>query len=178
MKITESFIKDLYLLDYFSFKDARGEFIKTIHASIFEEHGLESRFDESFYSISNKNVIRGMHFQVPPDEHAKLIYLISGRIIDVVLDIRKESETFGQFFYTELTSDKRQGLYIGKGLAHGFIALEDNSIVEYHTTSTYSATNETGILFNSFGFNWNLTDPVLSERDMNFTSFKNFNSPF
>ena len=119
-----------------------------------------------------------MHFQIPPDEHAKLVYLISGRIIDVVLDIRKESETFGQFFYIELTPDKRQGLYIGKGLAHGFIALEDNSIVEYHTTSTYSATNETGILFNSFGFNWNLSDPVLSERDMNFTSFKNFNSPF
>jgi dTDP-4-dehydrorhamnose 3,5-epimerase/CDP-3, 6-dideoxy-D-glycero-D-glycero-4-hexulose-5-epimerase len=119
-----------------------------------------------------------MHFQIPPDEHAKLVYLISGRIIDVVLDIRKESETFGQFFYTELTSDKRQGLYIGNGLAHGFIALEDNSIVEYHTTSTHSATNETGILFNSFGFNWNLSDPILSERDMNFTTFKNFNSPF
>jgi dTDP-4-dehydrorhamnose 3,5-epimerase/CDP-3, 6-dideoxy-D-glycero-D-glycero-4-hexulose-5-epimerase len=178
MKISETLIKGLYLLDYLSFTDTRGEFIKTIHASIFEEHGLDYKFDESFYSISNKNVIRGMHFQIPPDEHSKLVYLISGRIIDVVLDIRKESETYGKFFHTELSSDKRKGLYIGKGLAHGFIALEDNSIVEYHTTTVHSAINETGILFNSFGFNWNLSNPILSERDMNFTPFKNFKSPF
>jgi dTDP-4-dehydrorhamnose 3,5-epimerase len=178
MKITETFIQGLYLIDYFSFKDKRGEFIKTIHSNIFKEHDLEYRFEESFYSISNKNVIRGMHFQIPPDDHAKLVYLISGRIIDVVLDIRKESETYGQFFKTELSSDNRQGLYIEKGLAHGFIAMEDNTIVEYHTTTTHSATNETGILFNSFGYNWNSNDPILSERDMNFTSFKFFNSPF
>jgi dTDP-4-dehydrorhamnose 3,5-epimerase len=178
MKITETFIKGLYLLDYFSFTDSRGEFIKTIHANIFEENGLDYKFDESFYSISNKNVIRGMHFQIPPDEHSKLVYLISGRIIDVILDIRKESDTYGKYFHIELSSNNRKGLYIGKGLAHGFIALEDNSIVEYHTTRVHSATNETGILFNSFGFNWNLSDPILSERDMNFTSFHNFKSPF
>ena len=178
MKITETFISDLYLIDYFSYLDIRGEFVKTIHSNSFQANGLEYAFKESFFSISNKNVIRGMHFQIPPDDHTKLVYLINGKIIDVVLDIRKNSMTYGQYFIIELSSNKRQGLYIGKGLAHGFISVVENSIVSYHTTKVHSVLNEKGILYNSFGFDWGIIHPIISERDSLFPSFDNFNSPF
>lgn len=178
MEINETFIQNLYLINYKSFNDNRGEFVKTIHRNYFQERGLEYTFNESFFSVSNKNVIRGMHFQVPPDEHSKLIYLISGRIIDVVLDIRKQSPTYGKYFCIELSTQLRQGLYIGKGLAHGFLSLTDNSVVEYHTTSVHSTQNESGIHFDSFGFDWNSKDPIISDRDLNFKSFHIFNSPF
>jgi dTDP-4-dehydrorhamnose 3,5-epimerase len=178
MQINETFIDDLFVIDYNSFKDKRGDFVKTIHSETFLNFGLDYKFEECFYSISNKNVIRGMHFQIPPDDHSKLVYLVSGRIIDVVLDIRKNSNTFGEYLTIELNSDQRQGLYIGKGLAHGFLSLEDNSIVEYHTTSSYSATNESGINFKSFGYDWGVTMPIVSERDLNFLSFADFTSPF
>lgn len=178
MEINETFIQNLYLINYKSFNDNRGEFVKTIHSNYFQERGLEYTFNESFFSVSNKNVIRGMHFQVPPDEHSKLIYLISGRIIDVVLDIRKQSPTYGKYFCIELSTQLRQGLYIGKGLAHGFLSLTDNSVVEYHTTSVQSTQNESGIHFDSFGFDWNSKDPIISDRDLNFKSFHIFNSPF
>jgi dTDP-4-dehydrorhamnose 3,5-epimerase/CDP-3, 6-dideoxy-D-glycero-D-glycero-4-hexulose-5-epimerase len=119
-----------------------------------------------------------MHFQVPPVAHEKLVYIINGRIKDVVLDIRKESHTYGQYFLVELNSERRQGLYIGKGLAHGFHSLKDNTVVEYHTTTPYSSICETGIKFNSFGYNWNVNDPIISDRDLQFSIFSDFNSPF
>lgn len=178
MEITETFIKDLFVINYNSFKDKRGDFVKTIHSETFQQAGLDYKFEECFYSISNKNVIRGMHFQIPPDDHSKLVYLVSGKIIDVVLDIRKNSKTFGNYFISELNSVQRQGLYIGKGLAHGFLSLSDNSIVEYHTTSAYSAINENGIDFKSFGYDWGVSVPIISERDLSFLSFTDFNSPF
>lgn len=178
MEIIKTFIDDLFILDFGSFKDKRGEFVKTIHSETFEKYGLEYKFEESFFSISNRNVIRGMHFQVPPEAHEKLVYIINGRITDVVLDIRKESRTFGQYLSVELNSEKRQGLYIGKGLAHGFHSLADNTIVEYHTTTPYSSICETGIKFNSFGYNWNVNKPIVSDRDLKFSIFNDFNSPF
>ena len=178
MSIEETFIKDLFILNYNQFSDLRGDFVKTVQADSFKEKGLESTFFESFFSISKKNVIRGMHFQIPPDEHAKLVYVISGCILDVVLDIRKGSPTYGSTFSIELGASKRQGVYIGKGLAHGFLSIEDNSVVHYQTTTPYSARNESGILFDSFSFDWKVKDPVLSIRDLQFDKFENYQTPF
>jgi len=178
MTITETFISDLYLISYPGFHDNRGEFIKTIHSGTFENAGLDYEFKESYYSVSHKDVIRGMHFQIPPDDHCKLVHVLTGSILDIVLDIRTSSPTFGKYFQIELNSEKKEALYIGKGLAHGFLSLINDTIVEYHTTTPHSVLNEKGIHYNSFGFKWEIDRPVLSERDLNQPLFLEFKNPF
>lgn len=178
MKIINTTFQDLFVMEYNSFQDHRGEFVKTIHAERFRESNLNYLYDESFYSVSNKNVIRGMHYQIPPHDHVKLVYVLTGSILDVVLDIRKESATFGKFFSIELSSKNRKGIYIGKGFAHGFMSLEDNTTVEYHTSTVQSSASEAGIKFNSFGYDWGIKNPILSSRDLEFKSFDQILSPF
>lgn len=178
MEIANTDFNDLYLMDYASYHDDRGEFVKTIHAETFIKSNLEYNFTESFFSVSKKNVIRGMHFQLPPADHTKLVYVVTGSIIDVVLDIRKESATYGQVFSIELSSENRKGIYIGKGFAHGFLSLEDNTTVEYHTSTSQDRALEQGIKYDSFGYNWNLEDPVISVRDAGFKPFSEIVNPF
>jgi len=171
MKIIETKLSGVHVINYNSFKDNRGEFVKTIHEGEFAEFGLDWKFTESFYSLSHKNVIRGMHFQYPPHDHGKLVYVIAGKIIDVVLDLRKSSETFGQFFSVEVSAGARNAIYIGKGFAHGFLGLDEQNIVEYHTTTVQSKECEGGVKYDSFGFNWNVKSPVISDRDDAFENF-------
>ncbi len=168
----------LFIIQPFVHHDERGSFVKTIHDGFYAENGLDPSFTESFYSISNKDVIRGMHFQYPPHAHDKLVYVLQGSILDVVLDLRKSSATYGQTFSRLLTAENREMLFIGKGLAHGFLSLESNSIVEYHTTTSQAKEAEGGILWNSFGFDWPVKDPVLSGRDKDFISFTQYTSQF
>nr|WP_289663046.1 dTDP-4-dehydrorhamnose 3,5-epimerase family protein [Flavobacterium panacagri] len=158
-------------MNYNSFKDERGEFVKTIHKDTFIKNNLEWNFAESFYSISHKNVFRGMHFQFSPNDHEKLVYVAKGAILDVVLDIRSTSNTYGKYFTVELSDTNRKGLYIGKGFAHGFLSLENDTIVEYHTTTVQNKDSEGGIKWNSFEFNLPISDPVVSLRDKSFEDF-------
>ncbi len=178
MKINGTCLDDIFTIDFISFKDNRGEFVKTIHEDTFKQYSLEYRFTESFYSVSHKNVIRGMHFQSPPHDHVKLVYVITGSIIDVVLDLRLNSNSYGKFFAVELNEKNRKGIYIGSGFAHGFLSLEDNTIVEYHTSTIQNKESEGGILYNSFGMRWAVEEPVASLRDNSFAPFEQFNSPF
>ena len=171
MKINATELNDLFVLEYDSFKDNRGEFIKTIHKETFIENKLEFQFLESFFSISKKEVFRGMHFQLPPNEHVKLVYVVKGSIIDLVLDLRNQSPTFGKYFSIELSEMNRKGLYIGKGFAHGFLSLENDTIVEYHTTTVQNKMSEGGIKWDSFGFNLPINSPIVSERDSSFLPF-------
>jgi dTDP-4-dehydrorhamnose 3,5-epimerase len=171
MNIVATPFNDLFVMEYLSFKDNRGEFVKTIHEETFNKANLDYHFTESFYSVSNKNVIRGMHFQISPHDHNKLVYVVTGSIIDVVLDLRKSSETFGRFFHLELSDKNRKGIYIGKGFAHGFLSLQENTVVEYHTSTSQSRDHEKGIHYDSFGFNWNVESPILSTRDQQFDLF-------
>jgi dTDP-4-dehydrorhamnose 3,5-epimerase/CDP-3, 6-dideoxy-D-glycero-D-glycero-4-hexulose-5-epimerase len=171
MKIKVTEFSDLYVLEYDSFKDSRGEFIKTIHKDTFNENNLEFQFLESFFSISKKNVFRGMHFQLPPNEHVKLVYVVKGAIVDVVLDLRCQSSTFGKYFSIELSEGNRKGVYIGKGFAHGFLSLENDTIVEYHTTTVQNKESEGGVKWDSFGFDLPLKEPIVSERDTSFLPF-------
>lgn len=170
MNILNTGFNDLFVLELLSFNDNRGKFVKTIHKETFENHNLAYNFTESFYSVSKKNVIRGMHFQLPPADHAKLVYVITGKILDVVLDLRNGS-SFGKYYSIELSDENRKAIYIGKGFAHGFLALEENSIVEYHTTTSQSKEHEAGILWSSFGFDWGINNPVISLRDQSFSRF-------
>lgn len=178
MNIVTTGFRDLYVLELLSFKDKRGEFVKTIHAETFFKSGLDFEYTESFYSVSNKDVIRGMHFQIPPDDHSKLVYVVKGTIIDVVLDLRVNEPTFGQFYSVELSETNRKAVYIGKGFAHGFLSLEEDTIVEYHTSTSQSRACEGGILWHSFGYEWPVNSAIISDRDAAFESFENFKSPF
>jgi len=171
-------ISGLFLIKPKKFEDTRGKFVKTFHLETLERNGLKTDFKESYYSISQKNVLRGMHFQTPPHDHLKLVYVPYGKIIDVVLDIRKSSPTYGESFEVELSGENAKVLIIPKGLAHGFKSLEDNTNVTYMQTSGYAPESDGGIKFDSFGYDWGFTDAKMSERDLGFEGFDTFESPF
>lgn len=178
MNIQKTSFEGLYILETVNFQDIRGSFQKLFNYDFFERNGLDTSFKEFYYSVSHKNVIRGMHFQLPPFEHTKLVYVSRGKIKDVVVDIRKSSETYGKCFSIELDGCKGQYLYIPKGFAHGFLSLEDNTIVNYAQTTGYSKEHDCGIAYDSIGFDWNIKKPVISGRDLTFEVLENFKSPF
>lgn len=176
LKATE--IPGVFEIDFFHLKDDRGTFVKTLHQPFLENAGLEGVFTESFYSVNNKNVIRGMHFQTPPDDHAKIVYCTSGKLIDVILDIRTNSPSYGKYISVELSADNFKGVYLPKGTAHGFCNLEDNTCMTYLTSTVHSPSNDGGILYNSFGFEWPVENAVHSERDLEFQRLTDYKSPF
>ena len=158
--------------------DARGMFVKIFHAEAFSEAGIPFEPREGFYSVSAKNVLRGMHFQRPPAALAKLVYCLGGRVLDVVLDLRRGSPGFGKTFSRELSWEEPELLYVPPGFAHGFLALEDNSVMAYLTDHVYAPALDGGIAWDSFDFPWPVTEPVLSERDRRFPRLTELPSPF
>lgn len=178
MKIIDTEISGLKILQPRIFEDTRGKLIKTFNDSLFQENNLNIEIKETYYSISHKDVIRGMHFQTPPFEHIKLVYVPHGKIVDVVLDIRKNSPTFGKYFSTELSSENGKILIIPKGLAHGFKSLEDNTNVTYMQTTCYSPNSDAGIRYDSFGYDWECDNHKMSDRDIAFQTFEKFETPF
>ena len=167
----------MYEIDLFHAGDERGSFTKTFHRPSFEKEGLEGKFDESFFSVNKKGVVRGMHFQSPPHDHAKVVYASSGRILDVFLDIRKSSPTYGNYASIEISLENHKAVYMPKGIAHGFCCLTDATMV-YLTTTVQNKESEGGIRWDSFGMPWPVEDIIVSERDRGFIEFKNFTSPF
>ncbi len=179
MNFVETAILGVYIIEPNVFNDERGLFTKTFHKETFEKYNLECDFKESFYSFSTKGVIRGMHFQLPPHDHAKLIYVTNGKIIDVAVDIRKKSPSYSRFISVELSKENCKMLYVPRGCAHGFAAIsEDDACVVYLQTTMYNPESDTGILYNSFGMDWGIEDPIISKRDLSFIPLKGFDSPF
>lgn len=178
MKKIETSISGLYILETVDFQDERGCFQKLYNYDFFEGNDLDTDFKEFYYSVSRKDVIRGMHFQLPPFDHTKLVYVSKGRIRDVVVDLRQKSATFGMFFSLEMDERAARYLYIPRGLAHGFLALEEGSIVNYAQTSCYAKDQDCGIAWDSFGFDWGIQRPIVSGRDLTFEKLENFKSPF
>lgn len=171
MLIQPTAIAGLYEVQYQPYHDHRGAFVKTIHRNSFENAGLHWCFEESYFSVSAAGVIRGMHFQLPPAAHDKLVYVVNGSIQDVVLDLRQSAPTYGSYLVTQLSAANRKGLYIAAGLAHGFISEAADTVVEYHTTTAQDKAAEAGVLWNSFGYKWPVVAPVLSDRDRAFPAF-------
>lgn len=165
----------VYIIKNQHFSDFRGEFIKIYNNNNFN---LNTDFKEQYYSISNKGVIRDMHFQLPSYDHVKLVSLIKGRAKDIILDLRKFSNTYGNFISVELSESSKDSIYIPSGFAHGFEALESGTIMLYNVSTVYNSEYDEGILWDSFGVNWNTSTPILSNRDKSFIEFKNFKSPF
>lgn len=168
MNVNKTNIEGVYEIESKHIEDVRGRFVKTFNVDFFATEGLESNFKESFYSHSKKNVLRGMHFQKPPYDHAKLVYVVLGEILDVVVDIREDSETFGQYYKTILSDQDATSLYIGKGFAHGFLTLSKKATVIYMTSSVHNLAADSGVRWDSFGFDWPVADPIVSARDKAF----------
>lgn len=181
MKFTmkESKIAGCYELTPHVFEDARGRFIKTYHSNAFTEVGLEADYREEYYSVSRKGVLRGLHFQLPPHDHTKLVYCVEGEVMDVVVDLRVNSPTYGQYEAFELNSLKSNMIYIPSGLAHGFLTLSERAILLYKVTTEYHADSDSGIRWDSVGIRWPIhQEPIISERDRSLISLDQFHSPF
>lgn len=174
MKFIKTELEGVYIIENKMFEDERGKFLKTFNKNIFLENGINVEFRESYYSISKKDVIRGMHFQIPPKDHEKLVYVAKGKVLDVILDLRKDSQSFGKCINVELTDSNGRLIFIPKGLAHGFKSLENETIMIYNVATEYDSKYDSGILWSSFGFNWKLNNPIISERDKSLEKLEEF----
>tara|TARA_B100000886_G_scaffold337611_1_gene298675 strand:- start:1640 stop:2176 length:537 start_codon:yes stop_codon:yes gene_type:complete len=178
MNICNTPIPDLLLIDNFSSSDNRGNFIKTFNYEDFLNNNIDFQIKESYYSISKKNVIRGMHFQLPPYDHKKIVYVTEGEILDVIIDLRKKSPTYKRIFSTILSATNKKSIFIPRGCAHGFKSLKNNTITVYNVSSEYNYKSDTGIRYDSIMFDWDTINPIISNRDNSFEPLENFNSPF
>lgn len=160
------------------FDDVRGRFVKVFHEQAFAAQGLETNFTEEYYSVSHRNVIRGLHFQLPPMDHVKLVYCVQGEVLDAVVDLRVGSPTYGQYALFELDETKANSIYIPKGMAHGFCARSNQAIMVYKVSTIYSSAHDAGVLWNSADIPWALEQPIISDRDNNFPALTDFVSPF
>jgi len=158
--------------------DIRGVFVKTFHQAFFETHGLEMQFREHYYSVSRRKVLRGLHFQLPPNDQAKLVFCIAGEIMDVALDLRTRSPTFGEHRSVTISAEQANQVYLARGLAHGFYVLSDSATVVYNVTTLHAVAYDMGIHWNSAGIRWPDDRPIVSERDSTFSPWKDFRSPF
>lgn len=158
--------------------DPRGMFAKSFHAPSFADAGLVGEFPESFWTRSGAGVIRGMHFLVPPEEQAKLVYCVHGRVVDAVLDLRLGSPTYGEHMLVELGDAGGEMLYLSAGLAHGFCVPEGEATLMYHVSTVHSAGHDAGVRWDSAGIAWPVREPVLSDRDRGLPRLAEFESPF
>ena len=160
------------------FKDDRGSLVKTFHEDTYVSLGLETNFTEEYYSVSKKSVLRGLHFQLPPHDHVKCVSCISGKIFDVVVDLRKKSPTYKQHFSIILDAEIGNMLYIPKGFAHGFYVLSNEAIFLNRTTVVFKPESDTGIKWNSCGIEWPNMNPILSDKDQSMIPLEEFKTPF
>ena len=180
MEVLETRIKDLLIIKPKVFEDARGYFFESYNEAIFKQNGIDLNFIQDNQSLSNAGVLRGLHFQAPPFAQGKLVRVIIGAVLDVAVDIRKNSPTYGQNVTIELNEENKTMFYIPPGFAHGFLTLRDNTIFSYKCTNLYNKASEGTVLWNDkdININWNITNPILSEKDVTGTPFKEFISPF
>ncbi len=178
INIIKSALPGCVKLEYAAVHDHRGSFVKTFNESAFRSLGLEADFAECFYSISGPRVLRGMHFQRPPADHAKVVYCLEGRILDVAVDLRRTSPTLGGHAEFELSADCHNAVYLPRGIAHGFYVMEAPALVMYHVSSEYDPLFDGGIRWDSFGFDWPDKEPVVSRRDSEFATLHEYESPF
>lgn len=176
-------IPGCYLLRLPRFPDARGEFRKLLHAPSLATHGLETAFTESYLSVSHRGVLRGMHFQTPPSDHAKLVTCLSGRARDGLLDLRRGSPTFLRSLSLMLDGDEPQAVYVPRGVAHGFAAHRDGTALLYYTTSVHDPLRDGGVHPESAGIDWwageaGMGEPLMSPRDAALPALKDFTTPF
>ena len=180
MEIEEKEIKGLIEIFPKVFGDQRGFFLETFNESRYNEVLKNIQFVQDNFSSSNKGVLRGLHFQKPPYSQGKLVQVITGSALDVAVDLRRNSETYGQHVKVLLSSEKRNQFWIPEGFAHGFLALEDNTIFSYKCTNYYNPQSEVTILWNdrNLKIDWQIDNPIISPKDKEGVLFKDFDTPF
>ena len=180
MKINKTFIEDLLIIEPPLFKDDRGFFYESYNKKNLDEI-IRISFVQDNESKSKRGVIRGLHFQKPPHVQTKLVRCVSGEILDIAVDLRKNSKTYGKSFSIELSSENNKQLLVPKGFAHGFQVLSETAIVNYKVDSFYNPKSDSGIIWNDkdLSIDWNLDiKPILSVKDLKLISFKELKSPF
>lgn len=167
MQVIPTEFEGLYIIQPKCFEDERGYFFESYNENEFKKAGLHLNFVQDNQSLSQKGVLRGMHFQNPPFAQGKLVRVIKGAVLDIVVDIRKKSPTFGKHFALELNEQNKTMLYIPEGFAHGFLTLQDNTIFFYKCTNFYNKAAEDCILWNdpALNINWGISNPLVSEKD-------------
>ncbi len=180
MHIEKTHIEGLLVIQPTVFGDHRGYFMESFNEAVFQSRGLPTDFVQDNQSLSNKGILRGLHFQAPPYAQGKLVRVIKGAVLDVALDIRAHSPTYGQHFALELNESNKTMLWIPPGFAHGFATLADETIFFYKCTALYDKTSEGGVLWNdpALGINWGISNPVLSDKDMLLPRLADFKTPF
>jgi len=180
MELINTHIKDLYVIKSRVFTDPRGYFYESFNRETFQGMGLNIDVCQTNISRSQAGVVRGLHFQSPPHEQGKLIRVISGAVLDVVVDIRKESATYGQHFAQELSEENKLCMWVPPGFAHGFRTLLDDTIFYYYCTGYYNRAAEGAIRWDDpdLGIRWGISNPVLSEKDAVAPRLRSIESPF
>jgi len=179
MKVIKTNLKDCFVIEPIIFNDGRGSFFECFNQEVFEEKsGISVNFVQDNQSISQKGVLRGLHLQKGEFSQAKLVRVIKGKVLDVVVDMRKESKTFGKHFTTELSGENNKQLFIPRGFLHGFAVLEEGTIFAYKCDNYYHKSSEDGVVYDdqNLGIDWKLNknEIILSERDRKLKTFKEF----
>ena len=181
MKIIETGIKDLIIIEPNIFGDERGYFYESFNEKKWKEIiGDLPNFVQDNESMSHQGVLRGLHFQKSPHAQGKLVHVVQGSVLDVAVDLRKKSETYGAHFKLILSGENKQQLFVPEGFAHGFLTLEDNTIFSYKCTNFYNKESEGGLLWNddALAIDWGIEAPILAEKDKYYKSLVTFDSPF
>ena len=182
MKKIHTSIKDLFIIEPEVYKDDRGYFMESFKENWFKKEFPEIKFIQDNESKSTYGILRGLHFQTPPFSQTKLVRVVKGEVLDVALDLRQESQTYGQFESIVLSDENKKQFLVPKGFAHGFLVLSKVAIFSYKVDNIYSKEHDSGIIWNSkdLSIDWKIsTDHIkVSEKDNNLQSFNQFNSPF
>jgi dTDP-4-dehydrorhamnose 3,5-epimerase len=182
MKFIKTAIADVYVLEPSVFEDERGYFLESFNLQKFEENIGPIKFIQDNESKSSKGVLRGLHFQKPPFNQAKLVRCLEGRVLDVSVDIRKGSPTYGKHVAVELSGENKKQVFVPRGFAHGFVVLSESAVFAYKVDNRYAPEYDAGIRFDdeALQIDWRLPqeEVQLSEKDKNLPSFKDLDSPF
>jgi dTDP-4-dehydrorhamnose 3,5-epimerase len=181
MQVVTTDIEGLLILEPKVFGDHRGYFLESFNEKLFSEIvGERTTFVQDNESLSSRNVVRGLHFQKPPFAQGKLVRVVKGSVLDVAVDLRKKSPTYGEVFAIILSESNKKQFWIPEGFAHGFATLEDNTIFQYKCTNYYSPENEATISWDDrlLNIDWKILKPIVSEKDKKGLPFAGFKSPF
>ena len=180
MEISKTALDGLLIIKPDVFRDDRGYFFESFNIEKFSKEGLDVTFMQDNESLSMKGVIRGLHFQIPPFEQAKLVRVVKGSALDLAVDLRKSSSTYGKWTSVLLTGENKWMFWIPAGFAHGFATLEEDTVFFYKCTKVYNKESERSILWNDPDINikWGIEKPIISERDKSAKGFREFKSPF